>query len=141
MLFRSFLVPYGYATNQFMLGSVFLAFAYLYPDFQLYIFFILPVRIKWLALLTWLFYGWTMITGDWMSRAMATAAVANFLLFFGRDIKALAKYFISFVQDIVGTKAPSTLWLRIGGALVAVIGLIIIVASFNADEKIGRAHV
>ena len=48
--------------------------------------FILPVRIKWLALLTWLFYGWTMITGDWMSRAMATAAVANFLLFFGRDI-------------------------------------------------------
>ncbi len=29
-----------------MQGSVFLAFAYLYPDFQLLLFFILPVKVS-----------------------------------------------------------------------------------------------
>ena len=42
----AFLYPYAAATNIFIGGSVFLAFAYLYPDFQLYIFFIIPVRLN-----------------------------------------------------------------------------------------------
>ncbi len=81
-----FLLPGGLATNTFLLGSVFLAFAHLFPDFTLHLFFILPVKIKWLALLTWLLYGWTLLTGSGMERALVLAAVANFLLFFGRDI-------------------------------------------------------
>lgn len=79
-------VPGVLATNTFLLGSVFLAFAFRYPDFQLYLFFILPVRIKWLALVTWLMYGWTLLTGTISSRIMVLAATANFLLFFGREI-------------------------------------------------------
>ncbi len=41
----SFLTPASPATNAFLQGSVYLAFAFLYPDFQLYLFFILPVKI------------------------------------------------------------------------------------------------
>lgn len=74
------------ATNAFLYGTVFLAFARLYPEFTLYLFFVLPVKIRWLALLQWIIYGWTFLVGDWMSRGMVVAAVANFLLFFGRDI-------------------------------------------------------
>ncbi len=81
-----FLGPYGIATNQFLLGSVFLAFAYLYPDFEIMLFFLLPVKIKWLALLTWLGYGYSLITGGWTERFLVLAAVANFFLFFGRQI-------------------------------------------------------
>lgn len=80
------LVPGTVATNEFLLGSVFLAFAFRYPDFQIYLFFILPVKIKWLALLTWLVYAWTLLTGSWSSRVMVLAATANFFLFFGREI-------------------------------------------------------
>jgi len=82
----TFLFPYSAATNIFIGGSVFLAFAYLYPDFQLYIFFILPVKIKWLALLTWLGYAYEILIGSWSTRLLVLASISNFLLFFGKDI-------------------------------------------------------
>ena len=50
------------ATNGFLYGSVFLAFARLYPDFTLNLFFILPIRIKWLALITWIGYAYRSCT-------------------------------------------------------------------------------
>ncbi len=74
------------ATNIFIAGSVFLAFAFLYPDFQLYIFFILPVKIKWLALLTWISYGYSLLFGSWSTRLFVLASISNFLLFFSKDI-------------------------------------------------------
>jgi len=82
----TFLFPYSAATNIFIAGSVFLAFAFLYPDFQIYIFFILPVKIKWLALLTWLGYAYELIFGTWHQRVLVLASISNFLLFFGKDI-------------------------------------------------------
>lgn len=82
----SFIMPLYPATNVFIGGSVFLAFAFLYPDFQLYIFFILPVKIKWLALLTWIGYAYEVLFGSWSTRLLVLASVSNFLLFFGNDI-------------------------------------------------------
>jgi hypothetical protein len=87
----SFLQPNVPAHNVFFLGSVFLAFAFLNPDFELYLFFILPVRIKWFALLTWLSYGFTLIFGEWIDRLLVLASVSNFLLFFAADIVARLK--------------------------------------------------
>jgi len=88
----AFAFPFSVATNGYITGSIFLAFAYLFPDYQIYLFFVLPVRIKWLALLTWLYYGYSFATGDWSTRLLIMAAIANFLLFFGRDIFYKARY-------------------------------------------------
>lgn len=82
----SFITPGQAASVAFLEGSVFLAFAYLYPDFQLLLFFLLPVKIKWLALLAWIGYFLVVAFGSWSERLMATASVFNFFLFFGRDI-------------------------------------------------------
>jgi membrane associated rhomboid family serine protease len=83
----AFLSPLGGPGNSaFIDTSVFLAFAYLYPDFTLSIYFLLPIRIKWLALLTWLGYAWVMINGDWALRVYVLASVGNFLLFFADDL-------------------------------------------------------
>ncbi len=82
----AFVIPFGAATNIFLGVSVFLAFAFLYPEFQLYLFFLLPVRIKWLALLTWIYYGYELLTGDWLTRLLVLASIGNFFLFFGNDI-------------------------------------------------------
>jgi hypothetical protein len=79
-------LPGAYASNAFLYGTVFLAFARMYPDFTLLLFFILPVKIKWLALLQWIGYGLGLLFGTWPMRAMIFASVFNFLLFFGRDI-------------------------------------------------------
>lgn len=88
----SFLTPGYAATNGFIGGSVFLAFAFLYPDFQLFLFFILPIRIKWLALLTWIGYFLVFAFGGWSGRFMVLASLCNFLLFFWRDIIAKIRY-------------------------------------------------
>ncbi len=82
----AFLQPEAPASIIFLQGSVFLAFAYLYPDFQLLLFFILPVKVKWLAALQWLGYAFLMAVGDWMTRLMISAAVLNFVLFFWWEI-------------------------------------------------------
>lgn len=81
----------GYATNLYIGGSVFLAFAWLYPEFTIYVFFILPVQVKWIALFTWMMYGLAFITGGWLTRALVLASVLNFLIFFGKELVLRAK--------------------------------------------------
>ncbi len=88
----SFLQPDSYVTNAFIAGSVFLAFAHLNPDFELALFFILPVKVKWLALATWLLYGYQFVVGGWSGRLQIVAAVGNYLIFFGRDIANTMRY-------------------------------------------------
>jgi hypothetical protein len=86
----AFVDPSAQATSEGVLLSVFLAFAWLYPDFELRLFFIFPVKIKWLALIAWVFLGFRFVEGlatrDLISAAMAVASVANFLIFFGPGI-------------------------------------------------------
>ena len=83
MVAASFVTPAYPVNNAFIGGSVFLAFAFLFPDFQLLLFFVLPVRVKWLALLTWLGYGDRLfLVGGWSARMMVLASVGNFLIFF-----------------------------------------------------------
>ena len=82
----AFLLPGANGTVSFLGGSVFLAFAWLYPDFELLLFFILPVKIKYLALIQWIGYAFMVIVGDWRIRLFAIASVINFLLFFGADV-------------------------------------------------------
>ncbi len=106
----TFLFPFSAATNIFIGGSVFLAFAFLYPDFQLYIFFILPVKIKWLALLTWIGYAYELLVGSWHTRLLVLASISNFLLFFGRDIvwkmKTGNRSMVSQARQFTGKKEP-----------------------------------
>ncbi len=82
----AFIFPMSWATNAFLAGTVFLAFAFLNPDFELVLFFILPVKIKWLALIAWIGYAVNFVLGDWPTRLAVAASVANFLLFFAGDI-------------------------------------------------------
>jgi hypothetical protein len=88
----AFAFPYSVASNVYITGSIFLAFAYLFPDYQLFLFFILPLRIKWLALVTWLFYAYDFVSGGWAARLLILAAISNFLAFFGRDIYYKARH-------------------------------------------------
>ncbi len=82
----SFLAPLQGVTNLFILGSVFLAFAFLNPDFELLLFFILPVKIKWLAIITWALNLVQFVRGDLSLRLQIAAPVVTFLVFFGPEI-------------------------------------------------------
>jgi hypothetical protein len=82
----SFLEPMYAVSNMFLGASVFLAFAYLHPEFEIYLFYMLPVKVRWLAFATWLYGAYLFIRGDWPVRLQIVAAVGNIILFFGRDI-------------------------------------------------------
>jgi membrane associated rhomboid family serine protease len=88
----SFITPGAPVSNAFILGSVFIAFAYLNPDFELTLFFILPVKIKWLALISIAFGAYEFIVSGLPTRLQIGAAVVAFLLFFGRDILMGVRY-------------------------------------------------
>ena len=88
----AFITPLYPVTNAFIAGSVFLAFAWLNPDFELALFFILPIKIKWLALFTVLGLIYEMVNGGPPARWLIIASVTNIFLFFGRDMLTAIRY-------------------------------------------------
>ncbi len=76
----------GYATNFYLNMSLFFAFALMYPDFELYLFFVIPVKIKYLAFADLLLYIHALIWLPWSFKVAALAALANIALFFFDDI-------------------------------------------------------
>ena len=69
--------------------SLFFAFATLFPDYEIRLFFILPVKVKWLALLSGAFSLFELVGGGTGTRARSWVAFANYLLFFGGHLAAL----------------------------------------------------
>ena len=69
------------ASGIFLQGSIFLAFATYFPRFELRLFFILPVQVRWLAYLQALGYG-VIIIGVRDARLMTIAALGNYMIFF-----------------------------------------------------------
>jgi hypothetical protein len=80
----------GYASIDFLNLSLFFAFAVLYPDMQVLLFFIIPIKIKWLAWADVVIFGLQMITSlirlQFVSAFLPLVAVLNFLLFFWSDL-------------------------------------------------------
>ena len=75
----------GSADNYFLNMSLFFAFAVLYPDMQVMLFFVIPIKIKWLALVDAVMFAFFFITGGWPARAAIVMSLVNFFLFFGPD--------------------------------------------------------
>jgi hypothetical protein len=76
----------GGTTAVYLNMSLFLAFAYIYPNFEILLFLIAPVKVKYLAWIYWFFIGYTVLTARLPAKVAALISLANFLLFFGEDI-------------------------------------------------------
>lgn len=65
--------------------SLFLAFAAVYPDFQVMLFFLIPIKVKYLAILDAVYFVVVLILGTWPLRVSILMSLLNVLLFFGGD--------------------------------------------------------
>lgn len=65
--------------------SLFLAFAHLYPDVELLVFFVIPVKVRWLGLLAWASVALQFLSGGWGARLALLAGLLNYAVFFGAD--------------------------------------------------------
>ena len=80
----------GYATIYYLNLTLFLAFATLYPNLQFLVFFIIPVKAKWLAwidaaLLALSFLG-CLTSLDISGMVLIVAGVLNYIIFFWNDL-------------------------------------------------------
>ena len=76
--------------------SLFFAFAVLFPDFTVRLFFILPVKIKWLALLNAVFFAWGILVG---------LLIGNFGLAF-LPLIAILNFFVICYNDMLSLFRP-----------------------------------
>lgn len=83
------------ATMSYVNMSMFLSFATLYPDTRVFIYGIIPVKVKWLALLDVLFFvfeiAFSIAALNWFGAAMPIVALLNYVIFFYDDITSSAK--------------------------------------------------
>jgi hypothetical protein len=72
------------AASNFWLNdvSLLLAFATLFPDVEILLFFIIPVKVKWIGLLSAAPMAYAFFVGDWVSRASIVASLVGYVLFF-----------------------------------------------------------
>lgn len=78
--------------------SLFLAFAALFPEFEVRLFFFIPIKIKVLAYIDLAIYGLSAVLSimqsDWSTLLCIVLSLLNLLLFFGGDyIKRIRNYF------------------------------------------------
>lgn len=76
----------GYTTNMFINMSLFFAFAILYPDLQFMLFFCIPIKAKWLAIIDAVYYLYMFIVGGWYIRAAILACAVALAIFFSGDV-------------------------------------------------------
>lgn len=72
-------------------STLFLAAATLYPEVELQLFFLIPVKMKWLAWFSFAFLVFEIIRGDWLDRFFLIAIYSNYLLFFGPAFLSLVR--------------------------------------------------
>lgn len=86
----------GTASMYYVNMSMFFAFATLYPDLQFLLFFIIPVKAKWLAWIDGAYFAIAvvrfLIAGQFLYALIPIVAVLNYLLFFASDIGGKVSY-------------------------------------------------
>ena len=80
----------GGASMYYVNMSMFFAFATLYPDLQFLLFFIIPVKAKWLAWIDAAYFAIAvvryLVAGYFLMALIPIVAILNYLLFFASDI-------------------------------------------------------
>jgi hypothetical protein len=101
--------------NTFLNLSLLLAYATVYPDFQVLVFFVIPLRISWLAIISALLMILSALGAPIVVGATLGAAFLNYLLFFHRELRAN----LGFSGIAIGKRASSVLLRKVQEESVA----------------------
>lgn len=72
----------GYFSTYYINLSIYLAFAATFPEAQVLLMFVIPVKMKWMGILYGIMIAWWLIGGNVFSRFAIIASLLNFLVFF-----------------------------------------------------------
>ncbi|WP_122642607.1 rhomboid family intramembrane serine protease [Luxibacter massiliensis] len=71
-----------YFSTYYINMSIFLAFAASYPDMEILLYFVLPIKIKWMGLVYAAMILYYLVMGNMGTRVAIVASLFNFILFF-----------------------------------------------------------
>ena len=86
----------GYGFNAYLNLSLFLAFAFFYPDFQLMLFFFVPIKVKYLAVFDIVLTVYSLVVGSWSVRVSIVFSLLNVVLYFGGYLLKHFRQWLSF---------------------------------------------
>ena len=72
--------------------SIFLSFALSYPDMQVLLYFVIPIKMKWMGLLYGVFILIEFVQGNWAQRIVILSSLLNFIIYFllTRDMRRVS---------------------------------------------------
>jgi len=83
----------GYASMAYVNLSMFFAFATLYPNMEILLFMIIPVKVKWIAWIDGALFAWAVVSnllvGNWIGALLPVVAILNYFIFFWQDFRYL----------------------------------------------------
>ena len=84
----------GYFSTYYINLSIFLAFAVCYPDMKVMLYFIIPIKMKWMAIVYAALAVASAISSGWVARVAILASLLNFIIFFllTRNMKAYSPH-------------------------------------------------
>ena len=102
-----------YATNQFIWLapnflnlSMFFAFAALFPDQRVMLFFIIPIKMKWMAIINACYYAYVIlsgvINGEFAAAFLPIVALLNFIIICGSDV-------LDYLRPYKARRSPQTI--------------------------------
>ena len=72
----------GMAGSNYVTLSIFLAFAAIYPEMELLLYFILPIKMKWMAIVYAVLIGYEFFVSGWSGKVAIFMSLLNFIIFF-----------------------------------------------------------
>ena len=72
----------NYFSMEYVNLSIFLAFAVCFPDMEVLLYFIIPIKMKWMAVVYAVMIVISMITAGWPGRVAILCSLLNFLVFY-----------------------------------------------------------
>lgn len=83
----------GFSTNYINM-SIFLAFAVTYPEMQIRVMYIIPVKMKWMAVVYGIMIAWNFMWAGWDGKIAIVMSLLNFIIFFlsTRNLKRYAPH-------------------------------------------------
>lgn len=98
----SFTFISGAFTSYYLNLSMFFAFAALFPEHRVLVFFIIPVKIKWLALIDAAFFIYYIVVLPFPMNLLPVVAILNFLIFCADDL-------LHYLRPLKARASPNTI--------------------------------
>ena len=76
----------GYTTNYYLNLTVFLAYAILNAESVVNIFFVIPIKVKWLAIVEFVLIAIDLVFAGWVAKVAILFSLLNVILFFWKDL-------------------------------------------------------